>query len=535
MKSIYKNIKLLALTGLLAFGISCTNDLNVVPEDDQTVLSSELFNNESAYEQVLAGVYGNFSLTGTDGAGSSNIQGLDAGTSQYGRVLLYLQSFASDEMVWSYENDPGIRDIQRNTWGASNPLVLGMFERANASVIFANNFLRETTDTKLDERNVSTEMRAKIKTYRAEARLVRALAYYHLMDMFGKAPLATEATPINDKPAQADRTELFNFIESELTTIETDLLTPTNKIEGRADQSVAWMILAKIYLNAEIYIGQAKYTECITYCKKIVNSTVYELAPNYLENFMADNNTNAAKKELIFSFVSDGITTQNYGPTTVMINGEVGSIEKNGLSLGVGEGGWGGAIRIRKQLADLFQGGSFVTDTRNTMLTDGRSSIIASIPDKDQGYVITKYKNVTSTGENGSDATFADTDFPLFRYADVLLMYAEAVVRGGNGGDMSTAVTYFNSLRTRANNPETISAADLTLDLILNERGRELYAEGHRRQDLIRFGKYSGGNYNWAWKGNGSSGIAIPTTMDVYPIPSSSIAANPNLTQNAGY
>lgn len=534
MKSIYKNIKLIALTGLLAFGISCTDDLNITPEDDQTVLSNNLFNNENAYEQVLAGVYANFSLTGTDGAGSSNIQGLDAGTSQYGRVLLYLQSFASDEMVWSYENDPGIRDIQRNTWGASNPLVLGMFERANASVIFANNFLRETTDAKLNERNVSADTKEKIKTYRAEARLVRALAYYHLMDMFGKAPFATEDTPINVKPSQANRTELFDFIEAELKAIDADLLDPANRISGRADKAVAWMILAKMYLNAEVYVQQNKYADCISYCEKIINSGVYSLAQNYLENFMADNDTNEAKNEIIFSFLSDGITTQNYGPTTIMINGEVGSIEKNGLSLGVSEGGWGGAIRIRKQLADLFEGGSFASDTRNTMLTADRSPVITSIADKDQGYVITKYKNITSTGADGSDKTFADIDFPLFRYADVLLMYTEAVVRGG-GGDMSLAVDYFNSLRTRAKNPELITSGDLTLNVILNERGREFYAEGHRRQDLIRFNQYTGGNYNWAWKGNGSNGIAIPTTMNVYPIPSSSIAANPNLTQNAGY
>jgi hypothetical protein len=113
-------------------------------------------------------------------------------------------------------------------------------------------------------------------------------------------------------------------------------------------------------------------------------------------------------------------------------------------------------------------------------------------------------------------------------------MYAEAHLRGG-GGSLATAVGYINALRTRANNPNTITSGDLTLSFILDERSRELHWEAHRRQDLIRFGLFTGGNYNWAWKGNGSNGIALPSHFKVYPIPNASIAANPNLTQNPGY
>ena len=134
----------------------------------------------------------------------------------------------------------------------------------------------------------------------------------------------------------------------------------------------------------------------------------------------------------------------------------------------------------------------------------------------------------------GTDKTFVDTDFPLFRLADVYLMYAEAHLRGG-GGSLSTAVDYVNALRSRANNSNTLTSGDLTLDFILDERSRELHWEAHRRQDLIRYNKFTGGNYNWAWKGNGSNGIAIPDHFNVYPIPNGSRAANPNLTQNPGY
>lgn len=517
---------------------SCTDDLNITPKDDQTILSEDLFKDESAYKRVLGGIYANLALTGTDGPESSNLKNIDAGTSQFGRVLLYTQTLAADQMIWSYENDPGTREIQRNIWTAQNPLLLGMFSRAHLSVALANNFLRETSDEALDSRGVSESTRNDIVAYRAEARLMRAMAYYYLMDLFGKANFADESTPINSQPEVYERGQLFAFIESELKDIDTDLIASRQNEYGRADKSVAYMILAKIYLNAEVYLkddtsaDKDRYDDCITYCEKIINGG-YTLASNYLHNFMADNNTNSATNEIIFPIISDGATTQNYGPTTVMINGSVGSLEINGAEVGVGDGGWGGALRVRKQFAELWDAG-FANDTRNTLIIGERPIDIDDISNKDSGYIIQKYSNATSTGDLGIDKTFVDTDFPLYRLADVYLMYAEAHLRGG-GGSLSTAVDYVNALRTRANNSNTISSGDLTLDFILDERSRELHWEAHRRQDLIRYNRFTGGNYNWAWKGNGSNGIAIPEHFNVYPIPNGSRAANPNLTQNSGY
>ncbi len=533
MKTRFKIHKTIGLVMLFILALtSCTDDLNITPNDDQTVLSEDLFENEAAYKQVLAGIYANLALTGTDGAGSSNLKNIDAGTSQFGRVLLYVQTLSADQMIWSYENDPGTREIQRNIWTAQNPLLLGMFSRAHLSIALANNFLRETTDAKLDERGVSTSIRSEIPAYRAEARLMRAMAYYYMMDLFGKANFATEDDAINSQPAVANRAELFSFIETELKDIDTDLVNAKQNEYGRADKAVAYMILAKIYLNAEVYIGENKYADCLSYCEKIINGG-YSLATDYLHNFMADNNTNSAINEIIFPIVSDGVTTQNYGPTTVMINGSVGSLEVNGAEVGVGAAGWGGALRVRKQFVDLFDA-SFANDARNTIISGSRPKDIIDISDKDTGYIIQKYSNATSSGRFGVDETFVDTDFPLFRLADVYLMYAEAHLRGG-GGDLATAADYVNALRTRANNSNTIASGDLTLDFILDERARELHWEAHRRQDLVRYGRFTGGNYNWAWKGNGSNGISLPAHFDVYPIPTGSIAANPNLTQNPGY
>ena len=536
MKKIFKIEKIAILLLVITVALSsCTSDLDITPKDDQDLLGEDFFANESAYKELLAGVYANLSLTGVDGAESSNIDGLDAGTSQFGRVLLYLQTLSADQMIWSYENDPGTREIQRNIWNADDPIVLGMFGRTHVTIAFANNFLRETTEEKLNSRNVSESVKSEIVRYRAEARLLRAMSYYYMMDLFGQANFTTEEDPINSQPQAYNRQQLFDYVESELKAIEGDLANPMANEHGRADKGVAWMILAKIYLNAEVYTGQQKYTECIEYCKKIIDGG-YSLASNYLHNFMADNNTNSAMNEIIFPLVSDGTYTQNYGPTTVMINGSVGSIEVNGAALGVGAGGWGGALRLRKQFVQLFDEAIFNNDSRNTIISSGRDIEITDISDRDQGYILEKYSNATSTGSFGVDQTFVDTDFPLYRLADVYLMYVEAHLRGGSGANPTDAVGYMNALRSRANNPQdNLTLTDLTLDFIIDERARELHWEAHRRQDLIRFGRFTGGSYNWAWKGNGTNGIALPADLKLYPIPSASLASNPNLSQNSGY
>jgi hypothetical protein len=405
-----------------------------------------------------------------------------------------------------------------------------------AQVAFANEYLRQTTTEKLASRGVTdNELKDDILIYRAEARFLRALAYYHMLDLFGKAGFITENDPVGSvQSPEYNRQKLFNYIESELIALLPTLLDPLQNEYARVDKAAAWMVLAKLYLNAEVYIGQNKYTNCITYCN-LIEQSGYLLATDYVHNFMSDNQMNSARTEIIFPIVSDGITSQNWGPTTLMVNGQVGSLEQNGVQFGVNAGGWGGALRVTRQFSEVLLLGSYVTDDRNTLLTVGRSIDITDIGNNGTGYIIGKWYNKTSGGSNGSTNELVDTDFPMFRLADVHLMYAEAVVRGGSGGSLSQAASYINELRARANNPTTVSAADVSLDLILNERLIELHWEGHRRQDLIRFGKFAGGSYRWNWKGNALTGTSIPTYMQVFPIPNASLAANPNLTQNPGY
>lgn len=521
---------------------SCESDLEIEPENPNVFLSEEFFFTEDAYQKGLAGVYGNLSLTGTSGPESSNIGGIDAGTSQYGRCLWYLQNLTTDEAVWSYEGDGGVRELQRNIWTAGNPIIRGMFSRAMFQVALCNEYLRQTTPEKLSSRGVTdASLLSKIVEYRSEIKALRALAYYHLMDLFGKAAFNTENQPVAIAGEEYNRQELFQYLETELTTLIPELKAPRTNEAGRLDQAFARMILAKMYLNAEVYIGQNRYQDCMTQCEAIIAGG-YVLENNYLDNFKADNDTST---EIIFAIQSDGEITQNYGPTTIMINGSVGSLEQNGTALGVGAGGWGGAIRLRKQFVEKFNGVDFDYDARKTILGGGpRSLEIQDISDRNQGYILTKYSNVSSTGITGSNSTFVDTDFPLFRLADVYLMYAEAQMRkdGATNGSGTTnasqqSLDYINALRFRANGDSfaNVSASQVTLDFILDERARELHWEAHRRQDLIRFGKYAGGTYNWAWKGNAASGVSISSNLNVYPIPTLALAANPNLTQNTGY
>jgi hypothetical protein len=291
-----------------------------------------------------------------------------------------------------------------------------------------------------------------------------------------------------------------------------------------------------MYLNAGTYTGAAKYTEAITYAKKVI-AAPYTLYTGYPKVFMADNDK--AKDEFMFAVNCDGSRTQAYGNTTFFVHAACGD---EGAEYGVG-GGWYG-YRATAAFVNLFPDPTGGTDKRAMFTTSkygtGAAQLaIADISNFDQGPHVKKYVNVRSDGGAVSDGTktFADVDFPVFRLSEMYLIYAEAVLRGGTGGDAATALGYINNIRTRAygNASGNITAGQLNLQFILDERGRELYWEGHRRTDLIRYGLLTTGTYLWPWKGGVSSGTAVDAKYNLFPIPASNIVANPNLTQNTGF
>jgi len=515
----------LATTLFLA---SCVKDLNTLPIDPNDMTSASVYTSAAGYKQVLAKLYAGLAVSGQQGpAGKPDISGIDEGFGEYLRGYWYHQELTTDESVIGW-NDQTIKNFHSQAWGSGDVFIAAMYYRIFFQITQCNEFIRECSDSKLNERGISDVDRVEIAKFLTEARFLRALSYYHALDLFGNVPFVTEFDPVGKFfPLQIKRDALYSYVESELKAIESTITGARQNEYGRADQGAVWSLLAKLYLNTGVYIGQDKYTECITYCKKIIEAG-YTLEPEYSKLFLADNHNNP---EIIFTINFDGLKTQTWGGTTFIIHAAVGG-SMVPADFGIG-GGWGGT-RTTSAMVNKF---NLLLDKRAMFWTDGQSLEINDIGNFNDGYAITKFKNVTSTGVTGQDPTFVDTDFPLFRLADIYLMYAEAVLRGGSGGDAGTALEYVNAIRTRAygNSGGNITPAELTLDFILDERCRELYWEGHRRTDLIRYGRFSTSTYVWPWKGGVPGGISTASFYNLFPLPSSDVSANANLTQNPGY
>ncbi len=729
-----KNYKLILiiLAGMLFSITSCIKDLDTIPLDKDETTSAQVFDDPAAYKQILAKVYAGLAVSGQQGpAGMADISGIDEGFGQYLRAYFYHQQLPTDETVIGW-NDQTIKDFHWQTWGPGDVFISAMYYRIFYQISLTNEFIRETTDAKLDERGVSGDLRTEIGYYRAEARFLRALSYWHALDLFGNVPFVTDQDKVGAFfPQQIQRTALFGFVESELLAIESQMMDARTNEYGRADKGAVWMLLAKLYLNAEVYTGQPRYADCAEYCTRIINAG-YSLEPEYERLFLADNDH---LNETIFTVNFDGTFTKTYGGTTFIIHAAIGGdmtpgdfgvnggwgglrttkalvqkfypdatkgmlvspvppkqtaeypvlyvpgsyqdwdptnpetviasvlsdgnyegyfyfpagtefkftdgpgwdinygddgadgiLEPNGANILVAEdgiykvnvdlnaltytivatdwgiigsataGGWdtdenmsydpdtkllhavidmvagefkfrandGWDINLGDDGADgiLEYGGANIPiadpgayiitlklgapdytytvvrgsfDKRAMFFNEGQSLEIEDIGDFKNGWAVTKFKNVTSEGVGGVDLDFVDTDFPMFRLADVYLMYAEAALNGG--GSTAEALTYVNMVRTRAFGDASgnITASELTLPFILDERSRELYWEGHRRTDLIRFGKFTTGDYHWPWKGKVPEGTATSAHLNLYPIPSSDIGANPNLVQNKDY
>lgn len=731
MKSFFK---IAFMTSFLVVFSSCFKDLDTVPTDKDELTSAAVYDDPANYKKVLARLYAGLAVTGQQGpAGQGDISGIDEGFGQYLRMYWYLQELSTDEAVIGW-NDATIKDFHEQDWSADDGFVYACYSRIFYQVSICNEFLRETTDAKLSDRGVNDAVRAEVQGYRAEARFLRALSYYHALDLFRNVPFVTEEDPVGAFfPEQIQGDALYAWLETELKAVETELPAPRSNEYGRADQAAAWMLLAKLYLNAEIYAGKQAFGDAATYSKKVMDAG-YELEANYFDNFVADNDKSS---EVIFTINFDGTNTRTYGGMTFLIHAPVGG-SMSPEAFGI-DGGWGGLrttsaavakfpppptsgsiivpknegnqtydllnvpgtyqgwdvandatalssvanddryegyfwfeagtkykfakgdwafnwgdtgadgilepggddisiaetgfyrlnvdlttltytvvktdwgligdatpgqwaddtnmsydavenawtitadlvagkakfrandgwdINLGDNAADgiLEYGGSDITipgngtyliklyldrpdyaysiekfssesDTRWPFYTDGQNLEIADISQFTEGYAVGKFKNVNADGSAAKDKTFVDTDFPMFRLTDAHLMYAEAVLRRDGSADQ-TALDAVNAVRQRAYNGSTlgnITASELTLDFILDERVRELLWEGHRRTDLVRFGQFTDGSYLWPWKGGVANGTVVDGCRDIYPIPSQDLNANPSLNQNDCY
>lgn len=527
-----RSLGLLALaTSLTALSTSCSKELDQTPN----YLASSpdvVYADPAQIFQLLTRIYSTYAVSGQGGeGGGSDISGIDGGFSNYIRTYWQLQEITTDEAILGW-NDGNLPAINTNTWNADNEYVRATFQRIYFQIGLCNDFIQQTSDANLARRGITEANAATVRKYRAEARLMRALSYWHALDLFGGGPFITENDPlvVTTIPPYRKGSELFTYIESELKDLDagSDLQAP-RAVYGRGDKGLAWTLLTKLYLNAKTYTGSERATDAVTYADKVLKQGGYTLAPTYANLFLADNNVTSAN-ESIFTITFDGINTRSYGGMTYLVRAPVGRA-LDPATAGI-NGGWGG-LRTKQQFVSLFDGGTSSTDNRALFFTKGQNPNVDTLTAFSSGVLIRKFRNVTSTGAAGSDPSgnFPDTDFFMFRLADVKLMYAEAVLRGGTGGTSGTALAQVNDVRRRSKVPElgTVALSD-----ILAERGRELYWEGFRRTDLIRFERYTTG-YNWSFKGGVRTGKDIETFRTLFPFPNTERVLNTNLPQNPGY
>ncbi|MDP2889346.1 MAG: RagB/SusD family nutrient uptake outer membrane protein [Bacteroidota bacterium] len=525
---------------------SCVKDLDIKPKDPNTIMAGNLGDNPIYMKQALGKIYASFILSGQGSNGGDDISASDGNFFTTSRALWNVQEITTDEAICAW-GDVGIADLNTQTWSAQNPFLTALYQRLGLSITYANDFIRLT--------NGNTD--PAVVQYNAEARFLRALAYAWYIDLFANPPFTTDLDGVGKfYPKQLDpdmkigRAKLFNYIVSELKSIESILGEPKSSYP-QADKASAWMLLARVYLNAQVYTGTAKWDSCKIYTDKVISSGKYSLAANYRQNFSADNGK--TNPEMIFALEQDGVNTQGYVGTTFIIESSsdaryIRAEDFHGLTSNTN---WNGN-RSRKQFMNVLVDtiatyGNVPVPANDTLFAQSKDKRVLlkmkksmNIPSAsssgDYGIGVYKFtaKNTNGTQAANYNAAFASTDFPIFRYADALLMRAEASYRLGN---IANAVTDINVVRTRAygNTSGNITAAQLTDKFLLDERGREFYYEAQRRTDLVRFGQFTDGTYRWQWKGGTFAGTATDKNLNVFPIPGDEVSANPNIKQNPGY
>ena len=544
---------MMLMAGIIGLSISsCKKNLILTPND--AVSQTQVFNNPAGITEAMAKVYGSFALTGNDGgSGAPDIQGIDEGTSDFFREYWDMQDLTTDEPVYTW-NDPGIYDMQNDVWSATNVNVEGLYDRSLYQITLCNNFLQQTTPALMSKYGISGSFLTTVNYYRAEARFLRAYQYWVLMDIYGNPPFVTENTAIGSGyPPQIARKDLYNYVVSELKAIDPLMVKPMQNQYGRADEAAVWALLARVYLNAGVYTGTADYTDAITYSSKVINAG-YNLVPDFTQLFLADNHLCAGTQgggpanqdEFIFTINYSGVFTQGYGGLQYLTHGgTVGSMPVSNMGVA---GGYD-ELRAKPNVPNLFPTPPYTdgthfpnngnADTRAEFWYPGQQLAVTSQPTQSNGLGVTKFRDVTRTGAQGSSTTFSDIDLPIFRLPEMYLIYAESVLQGGTGGSAAQALTYVNAIRTRAYGGSTagnINAGQLTLQFISDERGREFFWEGFRRTDLIRInGQFTSSSYVWPFKGGLVAGAGLPSYRNLMPIPESDLSANPNLHQNPGY
>ena len=438
--------------------------------------------------------------------------------------------------------DDGIEQSCFNTYDESHPMLNGYFARLTTGITFCNQYLAIAADHDA--------------TMTAEVRFIRALNYYLLMDAFGRVPFAESL----GNPVIFSRQEIYDWLENELVNNVEPNLSPAKAKKssdagyGRVDKAAAWILLSRLYLNAEVYTGTPQWAKAAEYAKRVMDSD-YRLNTTSINGwsayqmlFMGDNGETDAAYEAIFPILQDGLTTTSWGTSLFLSAGSFDSdmhANPNNLSSTNGVSGqvWGGN-RARPNLIEKFfpnldapQAPSYempaaAGDDRAIFDGVGREINNLDRATFKNGYAVAKFVNFKTDGSSGHDATFMDADFFFFRTAEAYLTYAEATARQNGGTCTADGIKAINALRARAH---ATQRSGYSLNDILDEWSREFYFEGRRRVDLIRFGKFGGNtDYIWQWKGGTYQGRNFDAYRNIYAIPAAQLPAYNN-EQNPGY
>lgn len=527
------------------------------------------------YSKCYAGLI----MEGNDGNADFTID--DNGKSTLLRNIFNFNELPTDEAIcwWS---DGGLTDISYNKYNAATPTLKYLYYRLMSNISFENNFLNLDAAKEED------------KTRYAEVRVIRAYNYFLMLDFFGDPAFVEKSS--SESPYQAHtynskfdanktytraellqlgREFLFNWVKDELLAAEPDLLEAKPEKDndpdyGRIDKGTCWLLLSRLYLNAGTYLnndGQDNpyWDKALEYAENVINSQYALFDDSKISEaakangykpydllFMGDNGSNGASCEALLPLMQDGAKTQGYGGSLFYVAALWNDVMKSvtGKDAGTTENAWSG-MRVRPSFLKVFFNNPSVVVKKEAkdiraMNIDDRAIFWGKGNDKNDrtlelgenksffsGIVTPKWNNNYAEGGTPHDSKFVDTDFFLFRVAEAYLNAAEAEMHlNGEGSDKAKG--YIDKLRNRAH-AEVHSS--YTLNDVLDERARELYCEGLRRTDLIRFNQYGGNNatYKWELKGGSENGSNFDKTKNVYPLPSSEILANKNLTQIDGY
>ena len=570
----------------LLLTVSCEN-LDLFPESEAALSENEVFSTYEGYHGFFLKCYlAMVCESQGSGHGGDDLSGWDAGRSTFLRALYWSQEAPSDEMYNRSGSGYGLRNATAMNWEPGTQFPMWLYYRCYLIISYTNDLLRRTTESQLKDNGVYEACKNEVGYWRAEARFIRAYMYYLLMDNFGDVGFVDETSPNGAYPVQWARKDLYAWLTAELEDIQDDLMPASQRVWGRANAASAQFLLARIYLGCHVYAGTTTdYGKALEYCKKIIGSGAFSLAPNYIENFLADNNTS---KEIIWGLASDTDHVNGSGSTNYLLKANLHSAliaPGTGLDFGITEQ-WGGNHCMRQVFVEKFAEedrdfhyadpwGDRKKDHRALLFMgpetegklDGKNAALVKelYADEDptsttvkgsapNGALYTKWRNVMKDRVVREPSKYSNVGFPVMRLADVYLMAAEAIMRGNGGTPNAEALGYVNEVRQRAycsgkylqadkhNADGDITLDQLTYRWLLDERSRELWSENWRRSDLIRFDCYTN-NYSWDFKGYmpNAKGISFYGIADVddkynlYPIPQDDVRYNPNLKQNPNY